>query len=534
MKNNIIAIVFLFCGVIGFAQKDKVLLTINDEPIYVSEFKRIYEKNLDQINDSEKGIDKNLDLFINYKLKLIEAYKLRLDTSKTYISEYKSYKNQLMTPYLQDEDFKKIMLQEAYDRTVNEVRASHILITPPNKRTKIDTTKIVKKLDSIKMKLAEGVPFDELAKKISDDPSAKMNGGDLGYFSAFRMVYPFEEAAYKTEVGKVSKVFKTRFGYHILKVTDKRKSKGAFEVAHILTRDMKGSAKAKIDSVYQKIKEGKDFAELAKKYSEDKGSAVNGGVLPRFTSGRMVPSFENEVFKLTKPGEVSKPFKTRYGWHIVKLIKNHPVKTFEELKPQLEARIRTSNRGKLSIKKLIGDLKSKYKISVNKELLNQVIKDRDFEFPEKQEKSSILSIENKDIDLLQFLNYIKNKKYLSVENLWEKFEDESVLNYYKDDLENIYPEYKNTLQEYKDGLLLFDLMKSKIWDASQKDDEGLTMYFEKNKSKYKGKELADIKGEVINDYQKSLEDDWVKSLRKENKVKIKSKELKKLKKSYNQ
>ncbi|CAL2076966.1 peptidylprolyl isomerase [Tenacibaculum sp. 190524A05c] len=534
MKNSIITFISLFLVLVSYGQKDKVLLTINEEPVYVSEFKRVYEKNLDQINDSEKGIDKNLDLFINYKLKLIEAYKLKLDTSRNYKSEYRSYKNQLMTPYLQDEDFKKSLVQQAYNRTKEEVRASHILISYSKKTAKRDTTEILNVLDSIRTRIDKGDDFGELAKEFSDDPSAQMNGGDLGYFSAFRMVYPFEEAAYATEVGKVSKPFKTRFGYHILKVTDKRNSKGAYEVAHILARDKSIIGKVKIDSLYKKIQNGESFGDIAKKYSEDKGSATNGGVLPRFSSGRMVPSFENEVFNLTKEGEVSKPFKTRYGWHIVKLIKNYPIKSFQELKPELEARIRTSNRGKLSLQKLVSDLKLKYKIVKNTDLLNRVIKDRDFEFPESDENTAIITVEKQGATLKEFLDYIKNKKYLSVENLWSKFEDEKVLNYYKEDLVNLYPEYKNTLQEYKDGLLLFDLMKSKIWDASQNDDEGLTNYFENNKKNYSSEDISKVKGEVINDYQKYLEEQWLATLKKENKIKINKKVLKKLKKRYNQ
>lgn len=534
MKKIIFATIFLFFGKMSFAQKDKVLLTINDDPVYVSEFKRVYEKNLDQISDSEKGIDKNLALFINYKLKLIEAYKLKLDTSKTYKSEFRSYKNQLMTPYLQDEDFKKALLEEAYNRTTEEVRASHILISYSKKSAKRDTTEIISILDSIKDRINKGESFDKLAREYSDDPSAKMNGGDLGYFSAFRMVYPFENAAYNTEVGNVSEPFKTRFGYHIVKVTDKRKSKGAFEVAHILTRDNSIIGKVKIDSVYQKLQKGESFEELAKKYSEDKGSAVNGGVLPKFSSGRMVPSFENEVFKLEKEGAISEPFKTRYGWHIVKLLKNYPVKPLKELKSELEARIRTSNRGKLSMQKLIKDLKSKYKVTVHKDILNQVSLNRDFQFSDEDKKNAILTIEENTIPLKEFLDYIKNKKYLSIEELWSKFEDDQVLNYYKEDLVNLYPEYKNTLQEYKDGLLLFDLMKTKIWDASQKDDEGLTSYFEKNKSNYKSEDIKKIKGEVINDYQKYLEEEWLTALKKENSIKINNKVLKKLKKYYNQ
>lgn len=536
MKKSILISVFLLGAISSFAQKDEVLLTIDKKPVYASEFKRIYEKNLDQISEDEKNVEKNLDLFINYKLKLLEAYKLKLDTSKNYKSELNTYKNQLIVPYLQDEEFKQKLVKEAYDRTVEEVRASHILIGTPQKLVKVDTTQLIQRLDSIKKKIENGESFERLAQKYSEDPSAKINGGDLGYFSAFRMVYPFEEAAYNTPVGKVSKPFKTRFGYHILKVTDKRKSRGAFKVAHILAKDRSIAGKVKIDSLYKKIQKGTPFSEVAKKYSEDKPSAINGGVLPKFTTGRMVPPFEKAVLALKKKGDVSKPFKTRFGWHIVQLIENDPVKPFSELKGELEGRVRGSNRGSLSMQKLIKDLKKKYKPLTNNVVLEliQQKEDIDKEFSETQENETIITIGKKKILFKDFLNFAKGKNYIPVNDLWERFKNQEVLNYYKEDLGNIYPEYKYTLQEYKDGLLLFDLMKLKIWDSSQKDTDALTTFFEKNKSKYGSEDLSKVRGEVINDYQKYLEESWVASLRKEHKITVKKKTLKKIKKTYNQ
>ncbi|WP_075340849.1 peptidylprolyl isomerase [Tenacibaculum agarivorans] len=525
---------FLFAGVV-FAQKKQVLLTINNEPVYVSEFKRVYEKNLDQIKEEDKDIDKNLDLFINYKLKLIDAYKLKLDTSKLYKSELSSYKNQLMTPYLHDDEFKQKLLKEAYERTVNEVRASHILISFSKKGEHNDSISIKQKLQNVKDRIAKGESFEKLAKEVSDDPSAKVNAGDLGYFSAFRMVYPFEEAAYKTKVGEVSEPFKTRFGFHILKVTDKRKSKGEFETAHILIRNDKSNAKSIIDSLYNEIRKGASFEDLAKKFSDDKGSASNGGKLPKFGSGRMVLPFEKAVLNLQKEGEVSKPFQTRFGWHIVKLIKNYPVKTFEELEPELQQRIRTSNRGNLSVKKLISNLKTKYKPQFDQNLIDLVKNNKENTTLSSEKLSApVITIKEKQIPLKSFVTYIENKKYIPFDDLWEKFQNEEILSYYKDDLENIYPEYKYTLQEYKDGLLLFDLMKLKIWDKSQNNTKELETYFETNKAKYKGEELDKVRGEVINDYQKDLEDNWIASLRKENTIKINKRTLKKIKKSYNQ
>ncbi|SNR15643.1 peptidylprolyl isomerase [Tenacibaculum jejuense] len=531
MKTKFIFTISLFISITLFSQKDEVLLTINKTPIYVSEFKRVYEKNLDQIKEEEKDIDKNLNLFINYKLKLIDAYQLKLDTSKTYKSELNSYKNQLMTPYLHDDEFKQKMVKEAYDRTLEEVRASHILLAYPKNSDKKDSLTLKKKLEEVRTRILNGEAFEKVAKEVSSDPSAKINGGDLGYFSAFRMVYQFEDAAYKTKVGDISKPFGTRFGYHILKVTDKRKSRGEVEAAHILIRNTEAKGKSKIDSIYKQILSGLAFGDAAKEYSEDKGSAVNGGKLPRFGSGRMVLPFENAVMDLQKINDVSKPFKTRFGWHIVKLLKKYPVKTFEEMKEDLQRKIRTSNRGNLSTQRLIKKLKKDYQPQENGTLIHKMSHKEPLT---KQDSLTVVyTIKDKKITLNEFLDFSQNKRYITTGELWEKFKDQEILNYYKNNLEHIYPEYKYTLQEYKDGLLLFDLMKMKVWNKSQNDSEELLAFFNKNKKDYKSEDLEKVRGEVINDFQKHLEDQWINDLKSSNKVKINKKVLKRVKKFYN-
>lgn len=532
MKTKLILTITLFVTTLLFAQKDEVLLTINKEPVYVSEFKRVYEKNLDQIKDEEKGIDKNLDLFINYKLKLIDAYKLKLDTSKAYIKELNSYKNQLMAPYLHDDEFKQKMVKEAYERTVNEVRASHILLAYAKGKDKKDSLELKQRLEGIRNRILKGESFEKVAKEVSNDPSVKINGGDLGYFSAFRMVHQFEEAAYNTEVGNISKPFPTRFGYHILKVTDKRKSQGEYEAAHILIRDSSDAGKIKVDSIYHKINSGASFEDMAKEYSEDKGSANFGGKLPKFGSGRMVLPFENAVASLKNEGAISKPFKTQFGWHIVKLIKKHPVKPFKDLEEELKRKIRSSNRGNLSTERLIKKLTKEYNPEENFTLIQKITNE---EVISKEDSlSTVFKIKGREIKFKDFLNYTKHKRYLSVNDLWKKFKDDQVLTYYKDNLENLFPEYKNTLQEYKDGLLLFDLMQLKIWNRSQKEKEELEAFFKKNKTKYKSEVLDEVRGEVMNDFQEYLEATWMNDLKSSNKIKINKKVLRRVKKEYNQ
>lgn len=532
-KKVFLSVVF-FTALSAFSQKDEVLLTINKEPVMMSEFQSVYEKNLDLVKDKDaKNIDKNLELFINYKLKVKQAYDLKLDTVKSYQREYKSYKNQLIAPYLQDKKFQEKLVKQAYDRTKEEIKASHILIQFPKKNVQPDTVAMYNKLLNARDRIIKGEAFEKVAKEISQDPSVKINGGNLGYFSAFRMVYPFEDNAYKTKTGEVSKPFKTRFGYHIVKVTARRASKGEFEVAHILAADKSIAGKVKIDSAYQELQQGKTFSEVAKKYSADKGTSLQGGKLPKFSAGRMVKPFDDAVLSLKKEGDYSKPFKTKYGWHIVKLLKNYPVKSFKDLQPMLQKKVRESDRGRLSNKAVVNKLKNKYTITENKKALDIFKKLNKDELKNKELSDVLLTINERKIKQKKFFDYSKYKKGEAINQLFQKFKDQEIINYYKDNLEKTNPEFKRTLHEYKDGLLLFELLQQKIWNKTANDTLALQNYFNKHKTKYK-KPFKEVKGMVMSDYQKDLEENWQKELRKNNVVKIRKRSLKKLKKHYNQ
>lgn len=536
MKKQVLSIAILFCCLTIVAQSKKELFSVNKKPVSVSEFKRVYEKNLGLVVDEDsKNIDKYLDLYINYKLKVNEAYSLGLDTVRAYKRELEGYKKQLIAPYLQDQESINKMVKEAYSRIKNEVKASHILVRLPKKATSADTLKAYNKIIEIRNRVVSGESFAKVAREMSEDPSAQFNGGNLGYFSAFKMVYPFEDNAYKTDLQGVSNPFKTRFGYHILKVTGKRESKGEFEVAHILARDRSIVGKAKIDSLYKKIKKGESFEEIAQKYSEDVGTAQLGGKLPKFGTGKMVEDFEVNVLALKKINEVSKPFKTKFGWHIVKLLKTYPINSFDKMKVTIEKKVKSSDRLRVSQKAVLDKLKKEYDISIY---------DKNFEiFTNKSIKElskmqlthdNLLSINNKKIKQKAFFDYIRYRRKEDIGLLFEGFKNEEIFNYFKEDLVNKEPEYKHTLTEYKEGLLLFELMQQKIWKKSANDSIGLQRFFNKTKGNYKQKKLEDIKGEVISDYQKKLEDDWIKALRKNNVIRIRKRELKKLKQIYNQ
>lgn len=533
MKKRVLFIVSMALMLSAHAQKDsKTIATINDKKITVGEFKKVYEKNLNAIDNEEgKDVAKNLELYINYKLKVDEAYKSNLDTLRSYKREIQTYKNQLTAPYLQDQDFFDNLVKEAYYRTKNEIRASHILIRLPKNHRPEDTLKAYNAIIDARNRVLQGEAFEKVAREVSQDPSAKVNGGDLGYFSAFRMIYDFEETAYKTKQGLVSEPFRTSFGYHVLKTTGSRLSRGERAVAHILIADTTATGKSRADEVYAKLQKGGDFGQLVKEYSNDTGSKARGGKLNKFGSGRMVKPFEDAAFSLEKEDDYSKPFKTRFGWHIVRLIKKFPVRSFEDMKDELTQRVKRSGRGKLSDQVVITRLRNEYNI-VEVESAKSILKRKDIRtIPKDSLQATILKINEKEIKQADFVAYTINRRHLTMNALFGSFVDQQVLTYFKDNLKNTNPEFAATLKEYEDGLLLFELMQQKIWNKSN-DSTALKNYFDQNVGKYNGKELSKIKGKVMNDYQNFLEEEWIKALREKNAVKINKGILKKLVKYY--
>lgn len=470
-------------------KKDKVLLTIENEPVYTSEFLKVYNKNKDVVNEeNKKNINEYLDLFINYKLKLREAYDLKLDTVTSYKKEFKKYKEQLIEPFLKDRNVTDNLVKEAYDRMKLEVSASHILIKLGAHPLPKDTLKAYNKLIEAREKIINGDDFKLIATQYSEDPSAKKNGGDLGYFTAFSMVYPFENAAYNTNVGDISMPFKTNYGYHIVKVHDKRASKGEVKVAHIMIKDVEKKpefSKNQIDDIYQKFKQGEKFEFLVKKYSDDKTSSSKGGALRKFSLSKMIQPFADESFALKNIDDVSKPFKTKFGWHFVKLLKKYPIESYDKLKKGLTDKIEKGDRSILVGKSIANRLKKQYNVKVNNVVLDEVLN------ASKEDTLAVktfLTVENK--------SYTSNdlKKYFTanIRKDHKDFINEKVLDYYKENLEKDNPEYASTLQEYRDGLLLFDLLQKNIWTKAEKDTIGLQNFFDKNNSNYTWKERVKV------------------------------------------
>lgn len=499
--------------------KKEVLFTIDKNPYYTDEFVRVYNKNLDLVKDeSQKDLNNYLDLFVGYKLKITKANALGLQNGEAYKNELKNYRAQLSKSYLTDSKVTKELVEEAYSRYLKEIRGSHILVLVDENASPADTLVAYNKIVEIRNKAVNGGDFGALAVQNSEDPSAKENKGDLGYFSVFKMVYPFESAAYKTKKGEVSKPFRTRFGYHIVNVVDVRDNRGEVLVAHIMILNKKDGtiadqAKAKntIDDIYKKIQQGEKFEDLAKQFSEDKTSGPKGGQLTRFGSGQLSSEeFETMAFSLTLKDPISKPFETAFGWHIIKLIEKFDVKTFEEIQPEFEIKISKDERSRLITNSLNEKLRKQFPIKRNDKLYALISKSIDnkvyeqkLELPvdTKPFNAELFTIKNKVITGTDFLNYIKthqkpenNVKPLKlwIDNNFQKFVDEQLNIYYNDNLENEFPEFASVMEEYRDGLLLFDLMEKEIWEKSKTDTVGLENFYKLNKSDYKWKNRFDV------------------------------------------
>lgn len=513
------------------------LLKIDDQTVSADEFEYLYQKNNSTQEDSlwdRQKIQEYLDLYVNFKLKVEESKDLGMDTSQAFKKEFEIYKNQLAEPYLTPKNVSDKLVKEAYSRLNESVRASHILIMVEQYANPEDTLAAYKKIQDVRKKAVAGENFAELAKIYSDDPSGKINGGDLYYFSSLQMVYPFETAAYATEKGNISEIVRTRFGYHILKVTDKKPSLGKVQVAHIMIRSSDGmiaedtlKAYRKIQEIYSQLEKETDqtkqkelFENLAKQFSEDYRSRERSGQLanngnPEFTSGTLVPPFEEQL-STTKKGEITAPFKSAFGWHIARLIEKDAIESFEDLQPILQQKIAKDSRAEIQQAVLIDKLKTENGFAQNKkadDILTQMAADsmiqktnmwtvKRFETqnPKLAKDKNLFVVGTKNYNLNDFASYLEiNQKLPAPEKAlpflreeYQNFVAQSIINNERELLSKKYPEYRFLLQEYYDGILLFKIMEQKVWAKALADQEGLMSFYEDNKENYRWKDRAKV------------------------------------------
>jgi len=523
MKKILFVIVLagFFASPVSSQKKQDVVVTIGNEKIFAGDFKKIYERNNSNILDpaEKKTPEEYLELFVNFKLKVLEAKAMGLDTSRAFIEELAGYRAELAAPYLTDISYTEKLVEETYQRMTKEVNASHLLITFPQNPSPADTLAALQRIREIKAEIDNGLDFNEAAVRYSQDPSAAQTRGNLGWFTAFQMVTPFEDAAYTTPVGKVSEPVRTRFGFHLLKVHDIRDALGEIKVAHIMkifppdmTPEVKLSLRKSIDSLYALLLNGANFAELARNNSDDQRSAAEGGEMPYFSRSRMIPEFADPAFALAKDGDISKPIETDFGFHIIKRLELKPIPEFNAVKRELEERIkRDPDRSTQSREIFLTRLKKEYSFSSNQKLIDEKIKkaaqwinDGMLKVPEGiSDRDVLFSFAGKSYRAEDWFRHLGNLQLtfhdspeLVLANQFHNWEEEVIIDYEDSRLEEKHPDFRSILQEYHDGLLLFAVSEQKIWQRASTDTLGLKAFYETNKGKYMWGER--FKGMIVN------------------------------------
>ena len=524
MLKKVIVAIGLFTAFTAGAQDQRVLMNIGDQTIKVDEFLGIYNKNNTNNVVDKKTIEEYVDLFVNFKLKVFEAESLGMDTIPKFIRELSGYKNQLAQPYLIDRQVNEDLINEAYERLKEDVAAYHILVKVAPDAPAGDTLKAMKKLQLYTKSIKSEDDMKAAIARIKGTKDEQVIAEDLGYFTAFSMVYPFESAAYNTEVGKLSKPVRTRFGYHAIFVRDRRPARGEIRVSHIFirtnpdnTEDQKQAAKNRINEIHKRILIGEDFRELVKQFSEDKTSVKDNGMLPWFGTGGTASVFEDAAFSLENNGDISDPIQSAYGWHIIRREDRRDVAEFEAIKSNLKRKIEKDARALKGRTSLLRTLKEDYALTFNypnRDRASKLVTEEYLsgkwkmpkELPNPMDKPVLtisdnkLSKTSKVYTQLNYLNFIqKNQKKRKEGEMvsavladeWKSFVNEMLIDFENGLLEIKYPEFKALMQEYHDGILLFDLMDQKVWSKAVKDSAGLEDFYKTHKSDYMWPERVD-------------------------------------------
>lgn len=532
MSKRFFSSLLLLVNVAVMAQNadNRVLFTVGNDKVTVSDFEYVYNKNNinNQSDYSEKSLRDYLNLYQNFKLKVKEAEAMQLDTISSLKTELEGYRKQLAKTYLTDREISDKLIEEAYNRSRTDVNASHILVKVDENANPADTLTAYRKILALKKRIDKGEAFEKVARENSEDPSAKTNDGNIGYFTVFGTIYPFETVAYSLKPGEVSAPVRTEFGYHLVKLNNSRPARGQIHTAHILvrfpenaTQTDKDAAKKKIDSVYNLLNTNKvSFDDAVRDFSDDRASRAKNGELQWFGSGspvRMVPEFEDAAFTLQKDGDITKPVQSQFGWHIIKRLEKRDIPTFAEAKNDMKKKVERDTRSQVAKNKLVERIKRENAFTEIPAAKAELAAKIDTGVAKGNWKSDSLvransskvlfTMAGKSYTQADFLEYVekvakrrndKGKDAL-INEYYEGFVNTKALEYEESTLESKKPEFRNLMKEYRDGILLFELMDRQVWTKSVKDTTGLEEYRAKNASKYMWPNRADVVIYNVND-----------------------------------
>jgi len=528
MKTKILVGVGLTAATLAFAAKDAVIMTVNGVDVPQSEFEYLYNKNRQQ-QLNPQTIDEYADMFKLYKLKVADARAEGLDTLSSFRREMAQYRHDLAAPYINDSVFINNLVKEAYDRAGEEVEAIHVMLfKTPNP---VKNAELRQRADSLAGVLKAGADFADIAARFSGDRGSNSKGGYMGYITAQQYPYAFEEAAYSLREGEISDVVESPVGYHILKGGKHRKPRGKILAEHILVMssesdaaDSKTSARRLIDSIYSVAAANPAaFEDLAIKYSDDKGSGAQGGKLPWFGTGEMVQEFDSVAFAMPT-GTISEPFKTRFGWHIIKKLDAKSIPAFSEFKPLVLASMDSPQDPRFQKIRAhqIARLAKKHKATLNNSTVDALKKDLasndiDSAFYARWTKAPLRDMEfcvidGRKIPMSSFIERMEGRKMAGGPGI-DQFIDRSVDYLYlmllseaeEEQMLAKEPDYANLYREYVDGSLLYEVSVRKVWDKAVKDEEGLKKYFAEHSGEYKWSEPR-AKGYLVQAVNDSVAD----------------------------
>ena len=554
--------VAVLCAGTLFAQNNNsVLVKVGEEKVTKEAFLNAYQKNNVLSEATEKDLREYLNLYTKYRMKVQEAQMLKMDTSEAFIRELSSYESQSAQQYLVDTEVSEQLLEEAFERAKVQVRASHILIECSPSASPKDTLAAYHKIMEIREKIMKGMNFNEAAYLYSEDKSARDfvnpqtkrvqhgNRGELGFFSVLDMIYPFECAAFSTPVGEVSMPVRTQFGYHLVYVQEKVPAMSRIYLSQIFIADtlalsnvVRPDVQAKIREIQRRLNDGSSsFEELVKEFSDDVATKENGGAMLPFSPSKRPGNYVSAAIHL-KPGEVSDPVPTFMGWHFLKLDSIFYVNMNEEGRYLLKNRLSRDPRSHKSQDSFIAKLKKEYnyeesgKKAAMKFFKKNVPAEYFFSTTENaetlkgiQKLKPMCTFADAQLSAQQFAHYFSRFKGINLKGTVEEFLNsvfpnfvtENLMLYEKVHLKSKYPEYRDLIAEFHDGMLLYEINSKKVWNAAVEDSTGLEAFYETIKAEYPTvdstghatyKPLSEVRASVINKYQDYLERQWLKEL----------------------
>ncbi len=489
----------ILCATAGVGKDDPTVMTVAGTPVSRSEFEYLYNKNNRQ-QEQPQSMEEYADMFVVYKLKVADAEAAGIDTTASFLKELDGYCADLEAPFLVDTVLREQLVDEAWARMQTMRDVSHIML--PLGITEELKAQHRERLDSIRNLILNGADFADLARRFSSDRSAMSNGGHMGYAASGQLPYKFEQAAWAVPVGAISEVVEDApFGYHIIKVNEEKPHPGMVKARHILkltqglSPEEKAVKKAQIDSIFTLITNGGNFASIAMKESEDPGSARNGGDLGKFGPGQMVREFETQAFGLPDGG-ISYPFETAYGYHIVQTLEHLPLGTLDDNRNSIYNAMARDERINMPRNKRMGELQAKWGIAKNEQGIEAVKESlagkRGSEaFGLVDGSTVVITYPGGTVTAAEVIDAIPAPTRENAPNPWGAFErqlaqsleDVTVsrgrIEFAKED-----PDFRNLVNEYRDGILLFEISNRKVWDRASNDTLAQRKMFEANRASY--------------------------------------------------